>query len=251
MVKFVQDHFILFPLVVTAITAGLYMSGMPLGLLKYNIAGNNIFYIANMIFAGIFCIAIIKTLYGGWVFGLNLYKINDSLFRYGWPLILGSLFILIGSYFILRPLNNTPEKGSILIWVVIYYFFVAFVEETFIRGVFFKTLLKWFEIKNNKVIMAIIVSSLIFGLGHIPGMLQQSIQIILIRLTGVIALGIFFGCVYIHSGNLLSVIILHWIINISASILFYYSHSKNLFANVELCMVISIILAIWGIVIIK
>jgi membrane protease YdiL (CAAX protease family) len=134
---------------------------------------------------------------------------------------------------------------------VIYYFFASFVEETFIRGVFLKTLLKLFEAKTNKVIMAVIVSSLIFGFGHIPGMLQQSIQIILIRLAGVIALGIFFGCVYIHSGSLLSVIILHWIINLSASILFSYSHSTNLFANIGLCTVVSIILAIFGIVMIK
>jgi hypothetical protein len=100
MIKFIQDHFIIFPLVITAVTAELYMSGIPFELLKHNIAGNNIFYIVNMIFVSIFCIAAIKTLYGEWIFGLNLYRINYGIFRYGWPLILGSIFIFIGSYYI-------------------------------------------------------------------------------------------------------------------------------------------------------
>jgi hypothetical protein len=42
MIEFMQEHFILFPLVITTVTAGLYMFGMPFGLFKYKIAGNNI-----------------------------------------------------------------------------------------------------------------------------------------------------------------------------------------------------------------
>jgi len=67
----------------------------------------------------------------------------------------------------------------------------------------------------------------------------------------VICLGVFFASVYIVSGNLLSIIVLHWLINISGSILFYYSNSNEPFAITKVFLFISIILSAWGLYIIK
>ena len=63
--------------------------------------------------------------------------------------------------------------------------------------------------------------------------------------------GVFFASVYIVSGNLLSIIVLHWLINISGSILFYYSNSNEPFAITKVFLFISIILSAWGLYIIK
>jgi membrane protease YdiL (CAAX protease family) len=250
MVKFVNEHYILYPLIVTALTAGLYISGMPFGLLKLEIANNNVFYIVNMIFASIFCFFMIKLFFRDWVFGVTLNNFTNGVFRYGFPLIIGSVIIFVSSYWIFRPLNNSPEKGTILVWIFIYYLIVAIVEELFVRGVFFNTLLKTFDNKH-KILLAVIISSITFGIGHLPGMLNQNIQIISMRIIAVICLGIFFASVYICSGNLLSIIVLHWIINISGSVLFYYSNSNDPFAITKVFLVVAIILSAWGLYLIK
>ena len=72
--------------------------------------------------------------------------------------IIGVVLLLITSYYAYRPLDKIPVKGTILIWVVIYYFFVALIEEVFNRGLLLNTLLKGFErnkdgsLKPQKVI---------------------------------------------------------------------------------------------------
>jgi membrane protease YdiL (CAAX protease family) len=250
MIKFVNKHYILYPLIVTALTAGLYISGMPFGLLTLNIANNNAFYIVNMIFASTFCFFMIKLFFRDWAFGLTLNNFTTGVFRHGFPLIIGSAIIFVSSYWIFRPLNNNPEKGTILVWVFIYYLIVAIVEELFVRGVFLNAILKSFDNKHN-IILAVIVSSILFGLGHLPGMLNQNIQIIAMRIIAVICLGIFFASVYICSGNLWSIIVLHWIINISGSVLFYYSHSNDPFAITKVFLIIAILLSAWGLYLIK
>jgi len=251
MIKFVNEHYILYPLVVTALIAGLYISGMPFGLIKYKIANENIFYIVNMAFSSLLCFFMIKPFYIDWVFGINLNNFTNGVFRYGFPLIIGSVIIFISSYFIFKPLNNIPEKGMILVWVFIYYLFLAILEELFVRGVFLNTLLKTFNNNKYKMLLAVIISSITFGVGHLPGMLNQSFHIIAMRIIAVMCLGIFFACIYIVSGNLLSIIVLHYIINISGSILFYYSNSNEPFAITKVFLAVSIILSAWGLYIIK
>jgi len=251
MTAFTNQHFILYPLIITAITAGLYISGMPFGLIKYKIANENIFYIVNIIFASVFCFFMIKLFYKDWIFGLNLNNFANGILRYGFPLIIGSVIIFVSSYFIFKPLNKIPEKGMILVWIFIYYLFLAILEELFVRGIFLNTLLKAFGDNKYKILLAVIISSITFGVGHLPGMLNQSIQTITMRIIAVICLGVFFASVYIVSGNLLSIIVLHWLINISGSILFYYSNSNEPFAITKVFLFISIILSAWGLYIIK
>ena len=251
MLKLINEHYILCPLIVTALTAGLYISGMPFGLFKYKIANENIFYIVNMIFSSVFCFFMIKLFYKNWFFGLTLNNFTNGVFRYGFPLIIGSIILLICSYFIFKPLDNTPEKEMILVWIFIYYLFLSILEELFVRGVFLNTLLKTFDNNKYKILLAIIISSITFGVGHLPGMLNQNIHIITMRIIAVICLGIFFASVYIVSGNLLSIIVLHYIINISGSILFYYSNSNEPFAITKVFLIIAVVLSAWGLYIIK
>jgi len=251
MIKFINEHFILYPLIITTITAGLYIFGIPFSLIKYKIANENVFYMVNMIFASVFCFFMIKLFYKDWIFGISFRNFTRGLFRYGFPLLIGSLIILISSYWLFKPLNKIPEKGMILVWVIIYYLILAILEELFVRGVFLNTLLRVFDNNKYKILLAIIISSTVFGIGHLPGMLNQSIKIISMRIIAVICLGIFFASVYIISGNLLSIIVLHWIFNISGSILFYYSNSDDPFAITKVFLVIAILFSVWGLYIIK
>lgn len=70
--------------------------------------------------------------------------------------------------------------------------------------------------KRNNTIIAIIVSSVIFGLGHIFGILGQSLLVIITKVVWTIAMGIYFGTIYKKTNNLWLPIILHFIINVCA-----------------------------------
>jgi membrane protease YdiL (CAAX protease family) len=236
----------MFPLIITGLTAGIYMSGMPFVLLNYKIANNNVFFIVNVIFASLFCFLVTKLFYPDWNFGFNFNNFRMGFLTNGYPIIIGSIIILIASYFIYRPLDKLPLKGEIIVWVVIYYFVVAIVEELFLRGLFLNTLVKLF---NNKIILAIIISSIIFALGHIPGMLHLNIGVALIRIIGILTLGIFLGCIYIKSGNLCVVILLHWMVNMSTSVLYYFSSSDDLNKITTAASIIVLFVSIYSIIV--
>jgi membrane protease YdiL (CAAX protease family) len=146
-------------------------------------------------------------------------------------------------------LDKIPAKGNVLIWVVIYYFFVALIEELFNRGVLLNTLLKGFERYKQGVIIGIFLSSIIFALGHIPGMLQYTLGAMVGKVVLAFGLGIFFGCIYVCTNkNILTVIILHWLFDMSSAIFISYSSSGDMFANVFERVVVSLILAVIGLI---
>ena len=49
---------------------------------------------------------------------------------------------------------------------------------------------------KNKTIISIVTSSVIFGLGHIFGVIGQPILIIITKVICTIAMGIYFGTIY-------------------------------------------------------
>lgn len=114
---------------------------------------------------------------------------------------------LIGSY------NYTPTAWKILIEGFIYYISVAFIEELYVRGLLLNFLERLLENKRNTTLIAIIISSLIFSLGHIPGMIGQDVLTIICRLIWTAMLGIFLGVTYKKTNNLWIPIILHTVID--------------------------------------
>lgn len=249
MKKFIHKHYTICPLIIALLIAFMYITGLPFVLINYEVAGNNIFYIFNIILASALCIILIKALYPEWRLGFQLNGLMNSLKEYGWVGLIGVAWLLITSYYAYRPLNKIPVKGTILIWVVIYYFFVALIEELFNRGVLLNALLKGFERYKQGVIIAIFLSSIIFALGHMPGMFQDTLEAMIGKIILAFGLGIFFGCIYICTNkNLLIVILLHWMLDMSAAVFYYYSSSGNMFANVFERVLICLILAVIGLV---
>lgn len=250
--EFAHRHYIVCQLIISLFIAFIYITGLPLGLINYEVAGNNIFFIFNMILASVLCIIFVKALYPEWKFGFQSKGLMDNLFRYGWSGLIGVVLLLITSYHAYSPLNKTPVKGAILIWVVIYYLFVALIEELFIRGILLNTLLKGFEKYKRGIVIAILLSSILFALGHIPGMLQYTLEAMIGKVVLAFCLGIFLGCVYVCTNeNLLLVIILHWLLDMSSAIFIYYSSSGDLFANIFERVLICLALAVIGLVFIS
>lgn len=98
---------------------------------------------------------------------------------------------------------------------------------------------------------AILITSVLFGLGHIFGALGQPIVTVIAKTVWATALGVYFGAVYVVSKNLWVPIILHLTINL-CGIPFCFSTS-NQYPAIALitCLVSYILLAIYGVYIIR
>ena len=90
---------------------------------------------------------------------------------------------------------------------------VGFIEEVIFRGFLFKSMQK----DNEK--LAIIVSSLTFGIGHIANLLNGAELIpTIVQICYAIALGFLFVTIFLKSGSLIPCIISHIVINSLSSI---------------------------------
>ena len=70
--------------------------------------------------------------------------------------------------------------------------------------------------KEHHAVIAIWVSSVVFGLGHIPGMIGMEPIVILFKVISTIGMGLYFGAIYTRTNNLWVPIILHGFIDICA-----------------------------------
>ena len=99
--------------------------------------------------------------------------------------------------------------------------------------------------------LAVIVASAIFGIGHIPGMIQENILVIAMRVIGTIAVGISLSLIYIKTNNLWTVIILHFLLNVMGSIAYYFSNSNDVYSIARIWPIPMIIVCIINLITIK
>ena len=101
--------------------------------------------------------------------------------------------------------------------------------------------------KNNTMI-AVILSSVVFGFGHIFGVLNQPLLVIVSKIVWTIGMGIFFGMVYKKTNNLWVPIIIHFFINVCA--LPYCFSNINGYADLTLYIIVPayIILGIYSLI---
>ncbi|MBR4513386.1 MAG: CPBP family intramembrane metalloprotease [Lachnospiraceae bacterium] len=99
----------------------------------------------------------------------------------------------------------TAYEGASLVFAVVSMILVGFVEEMIFRGFLFRAMLA-----NGRTIVAIIVSALTFGVGHIINLFtgQASLET-LIQIVFAISWGFIFTMVYYKSGSIIPCIIAH------------------------------------------
>ncbi len=146
---------------------------------------------------------------------------------------------LIGKY------NYTPSFEKVLVEGLLYYIGVAVLEELYVR-VLLLNIIEQFAIKNkNATLIAIIFSSVIFGLGHIPGMLGQGAVVITCRLIFTIALGIYLGILYKESNNLWLPIIVHMLIDFCAVSVCFVSEPIFPISTVVVIALAYLVISLW------
>lgn len=205
----------------------------------------------NFIIISIIAFFTLKYLCPNWKLGLNKKELKNGLKKYGILGIIVGVISGIAFYIGLKPFNYSPTIWKVLIEGIIYYIGVAIVEELYVRGLLLNLIEKICYKKKNNTIIAIILSSIIFGLGHIFGVLGQSIFIIITKVIWTIAMGIYFGTIYKKTNNLWLPIIVHFIIDICA--LPYCFTTMQGYSNISLYMILPtyILLGIYSLYIMK
>lgn len=218
--RFAEKHDVFIPLCIALLTAFMYVSGIPFALfLDIRIADVAPVYLSlmiNMLFAGSLCVSLTKALYKDWPFRLRRKGILRGLGLYGAPGLLAFLISLMSFHFGLMPYDNTPTALRVLLEIFLYYSGVALIEELFMRGLLLNIFRRLLEKKRRGFLLAVLASSVIFGLGHLPGMLGVPPLVALCKLVWTIGLGIYLSVVYIRSDNLWCAVILHAVIDFAA-----------------------------------
>jgi len=195
------------------------ISGLPGVLLKVNIADVDPYIIPlliNFIIIGMLAIVVLKLFKVTYNFGLSVCGLREGLKSYAMPGIIAGVLSFVAFFIGLFPFDYRPTIWRILIEGVLYYIGVGIIEEFYVRGLFLNIVEAFADGKDNKTEIAIIVSSVVFGLGHIPGMLGMGIWVILFKVVSTIGMGFYFGIIYKKTGNLWVPIIMHSFIDICA-----------------------------------
>lgn len=195
------------------------ISGLPGALLKVNIADVDHYIIPlmlNFILIGIIALVILKTFNISYKFGFTNQGLVDGLKRYAIPGVVAGVLSFIAFFVGLYPFDYVPTIWKILIEGVLYYVGVGIIEEFYVRGLFLNIVEAFADKSKNKTEIAIIVSSVVFGLGHIPGMIGMGIGVIVFKMISTIGMGLYFGTIYKKTGNLWVPIIMHTFIDICA-----------------------------------
>lgn len=241
--------------ILTILIAFMDISGLPSSLfVNIKVLDITPFYwtlMFNFIIIGIITFFALKYFCPSWKLGLNKNRVTVGLKKYGIVGIIVGIISGIAFYIGLQPFDYSPTIWKVLIEGIIYYLGVAFVEELYVRGLLLNLIEKIFSKNNNKVMIAIITSSVIFGLGHIFGVLGQPILIVITKVIWTIAMGIYFGAIYKKTNNLWLPIILHFIIDVCA--LPYCFTTITTYPNISLYIILPtyLLLGIYSVFIMK
>ena len=241
--------------ILTILLAFMDISGLPSALfLNIKISDITPFYwtlMLNFIIIGAIAFLTLKYLCPDWKLGFNKNGLKNGFKKYGTVGIVVGVISGIAFYIGLKPFNSHPTIWKVLIEGIIYYIGVAIVEELYVRGLLLNLFEKLCYKRKNNTIIAIILSSVIFGLGHIFGVLGQPILIIITKVIWTIAMGMYFGIIYKKTNNLWLPIILHFIIDVCA--LPYCFTSITTYPNISLYIILPtyILLGIYSLYIMK
>ena len=239
----------------TLIMTFMEMSALPAALFcNVKIEDINPIYITlmlNFLFAFAICWMCKKIFIKDWWFGLQFKGILSGLKKYGLPAVIATVIVTIAFCIGLTPFDNKPTIWRVVVEGIVYYIGVGIMEELYLRGLLQNIIEKWFGERKNATLYAILIASVLFGLGHIFGALGQPIVTVIAKTVWATALGVYFGAVYVVSKNLWVPIILHLTINL-CGIPFCFSTS-NQYPAIALitCLVSYVLLAIYGVYIIR
>ncbi len=165
-------------------------------------------------------------------YGLNGVE-NIRPYLYFVPLVLIASVNLWGGIHV----NNTPAE---IIWYIVNMLNIGFIEEIIFRGFLFKMMAK------DNVRLAISVSAITFGIGHIVNLFMGAdIFATIVQILYAVSIGYLFVIIFFKSGSLVPCIITHSVMNALSifksdnRILFYITSAFLIIAPVIYLMYIN------------
>lgn len=205
--------------ILTVLIAFMDISGLPSTLfVDIELADIDPIYFAlaiNFIIIGVLAFVVLKLFAPDWRLGLRLNGLREGLCKFAVPGVLAGLVTAVG-FCIGLPFDSSPTIWKVIFEGIVYYAGVALVEELYVRGLFLNLVEDLAYKSSNRTNIAIAVSAVVFGLGHIPGMLGQDWLVIAFKVISTIGMGLYFGVAYKRSGNLWVPVIMHWFIDVCA-----------------------------------
>lgn len=218
--KFSQKHIYIFSLMVvfTAIMLLYIISDSLLSKsdnrLNYSLYGI-LTYLIPLIFALIVC------LLSGNISKIQFHKgdIGTGLLL-GWPFLTVGLYNFVSSYLSIDKSSISFPSVQKIIFFILIMLLVGVFEEVLYRGVILNSMINRFGYNKAGIIKSVILSSLIFGLGHLANLvmfpslvIRTASQIIYASLNGIL-----FASIYVRCKNIWAVAILHavydWLVKV-------------------------------------
>ena len=241
--------------ILTLVLAFMDISGLPAALFVHcslsDVTPYIISLLVNFLIIGFFAWLVLKSFGKDWPLGLRISGLVEGLKKYASVGVAAGIFSCVACIIGLAPFDYKPSVWKILIEGVLYYLGVAVIEELYVRGLFLNIVDKIAHKKEHHEIIAIWVSSVVFGLGHIPGMIGMEPLVILFKVISTVGMGLYFGVIYKKTNNLWVPIILHGFIDICA--LPYCFTTFNGYKTISLIglVIIYMLLGIYSIVLME
>ena len=215
-----QNRKIVFAFIITVTMAVMNISGLPATLfVNKEVLDIQPYYFPLMV--NFFLTALVfflgrRVFYPNWSLGLGCSNFVAGIKKYG---LSGILIFAVSSFAFcvgLYPFDFEPTIQKVLIEGFVYYIGVAVIEELYIRGLLLNIIEKLFGENKKATVYAIVISSVIFGAGHIWGTLGSSLLTIICKVVWTIGLGLYLGSIYKRTNNLWVPIVLHSVIDFCA-----------------------------------
>jgi membrane protease YdiL (CAAX protease family) len=236
--------------IIAVLMAFMDISGLPSSLfMNVRISDIEPFYFTlmlNFVLTGIVCFLLLKAFCPHWTLGLKFKGTWQGLKKYGLAGIIALIVSSFAFYIGLQPFDYLPTFEKTLIEGFIYYIGVGIIEELYVRGLILNIIEKLFRNSRNAILWAVVISSVLFGLGHVFGALGSSPLTIVSKVTWTIGLGLYWGSLYKKTNNLWVPIILHIVMDF-CGVPFCFSTTNN-YPTISLIIILPvyILLGVYG-----
>lgn len=208
--KLAQQHMYIFSFIVTLIAIGLlYVCNFWIfksdNKLDYDL--NRILaYLVPVIFVFVVC------LFSGNINKIEFHKegIGTGILL-GWPFIIVGVIELVSSYLSFDKSSISFPSIEKIIFFTLVMVLIGIFEEVLCRGVILNNMLSKWRYTKTGIIKAVILSSLVFGVGHLVNLFIYPNLIIrtLVQVMRASLHGFLFASIYLRCKNIWSVVILH------------------------------------------
>lgn len=157
-------------------------------------------------------------------------------------IIIPALVVAVNNFPIIALLNDRASLDEPTYRVILFFiecFSVGFFEELFFRGLVLIYLVQQFSHKKYGLWIGLVISSLIFGLFHLVNLFEgASFGPTVLQVGYSFLMGMLWSVIYLKTGNLWLVMVLHALYNFFGQVMFYLGNVTNRFDTVTIIITI-------------